>query len=212
MIGVRIVVRDLVGNALTIPYQFNFAVDQHPGYMISGHVHDTGGSGMSKVEFYDGATLKATDSTSPYTYRWSVTSADAGIAIGASLVDTSLDAFRRLEKVNVDGALLTLTEAGRAFRQQNTGGDIIVISTKNFFSPGAGFGAYCTGFCTDLVRDPCFFCEIAGIFESRSGYLVLDGMLDPAVTSRVSSTAMPSYAPRYGTGKVALSLVHWEES
>lgn len=68
---------------------------------------------------------------------------NAGIAIGASLTETSLEAFRRLEKVNVEGALLTLAEAGRILRLQGTGGDIVVISTKNFFSPGAGFGAYC---------------------------------------------------------------------
>jgi NAD(P)-dependent dehydrogenase (short-subunit alcohol dehydrogenase family) len=79
---------------------------------------------------------------------------NAGIAIGAALLDTSLDAFRKLEKVNVDGALLTLTESGRVFKQQNTGGDIIVISTKNFFSPGAGFGAYCAtkSACHQLAR------------------------------------------------------------
>jgi NAD(P)-dependent dehydrogenase (short-subunit alcohol dehydrogenase family) len=79
---------------------------------------------------------------------------NAGIAIGASLMDTSLEAFRKLEKVNVDGALLTLTEAGRILKQQNTGGDIIVISTKNFFAPGAGFGAYCAtkSACHQLAR------------------------------------------------------------
>ncbi len=34
------------------------------------------------------------------------------------------------------------------------------------------FGRNCTGFCTDLVRNPCFPSGIPGIFESRSGYLV----------------------------------------
>ncbi len=68
--------------------------------------------------------------------------ANAGIALVSSLVDLDLDAFRKLEKVNVDGTLLTLAEAGRWLALQGTGGDIVVISTKNVFAPGAHFGAY----------------------------------------------------------------------
>jgi NAD(P)-dependent dehydrogenase (short-subunit alcohol dehydrogenase family) len=67
---------------------------------------------------------------------------NAGIPIISFLKDMDLDAFRKLEKVNVEGALLTLAEAARLFILQGTGGDIIIISTKNVPSPGAGFGAY----------------------------------------------------------------------
>jgi NAD(P)-dependent dehydrogenase (short-subunit alcohol dehydrogenase family) len=67
---------------------------------------------------------------------------NAGIPLVSYLKDTDIDAFRKLEKVNVEGALLTLTEAARLFVLQGTGGDIIIISTKNVPSPGAGFGAY----------------------------------------------------------------------
>ena len=67
---------------------------------------------------------------------------NAGIPLISFLKDIDLDAFRKLEKVNVEGALLTLAEAGRLFILQGIGGDIIVISTKNVPSPGAGFGAY----------------------------------------------------------------------
>src|SRR4026207_1432034 len=35
-------------------------------------------TGLSKVEFYDGATLKTTDTTSPYSYAWPITSANNG--------------------------------------------------------------------------------------------------------------------------------------
>jgi len=35
-----------------------------------------------------------------------------------------------------------LAEAARHFKMQNTGGDVVVVSTKNVFAPGAGFGAY----------------------------------------------------------------------
>lgn len=67
---------------------------------------------------------------------------NAGIAMVAGLMEMELEAFRRLEKVNVEGALLTLAEAGRWMRRQGVGGDVVVISTKNVFAPGAQFGAY----------------------------------------------------------------------
>lgn len=67
---------------------------------------------------------------------------NAGIPLISFLKDIDLEAFRKLEKVNVEGALLTLAEAANLFIAQGIGGDIIVISTKNVPSPGAGFGAY----------------------------------------------------------------------
>jgi rhamnose utilization protein RhaD (predicted bifunctional aldolase and dehydrogenase)/NAD(P)-dependent dehydrogenase (short-subunit alcohol dehydrogenase family) len=67
---------------------------------------------------------------------------NAGIAHVAPLTELGLDAFRKLESVNVEGTLLVLAEAGRHFALQGTGGDIVLISTKNVFAPGAGFGAY----------------------------------------------------------------------
>ncbi|MCX8033204.1 MAG: bifunctional aldolase/short-chain dehydrogenase [Thermoleophilia bacterium] len=67
---------------------------------------------------------------------------NAGIAAVGSLAELSLEKFRRLEQVNVEGTLFVLAEAARLFRAQGTGGDVVVISTKNVFSPGAGFGAY----------------------------------------------------------------------
>jgi rhamnose utilization protein RhaD (predicted bifunctional aldolase and dehydrogenase)/NAD(P)-dependent dehydrogenase (short-subunit alcohol dehydrogenase family) len=68
--------------------------------------------------------------------------ANAGIAHVSPLVDMDLEAFRKIERVNVDGTLTVLAEAGRLFKLQNTGGDIVLISTKNVFAPGAKFGAY----------------------------------------------------------------------
>ncbi len=67
---------------------------------------------------------------------------NAGIALTGPLAGIDLEAFRRLERVNVEGTLLVLAEAGRHFARQNIGGDMILISTKNVFAPGAGFGAY----------------------------------------------------------------------
>lgn len=68
--------------------------------------------------------------------------ANAGIAAVSALADLSLDTFRKLERVNVEGTLLVIAEAARHFKLQGTGGDIVLVSTKNVFSPGAKFGAY----------------------------------------------------------------------
>jgi len=67
---------------------------------------------------------------------------NAGIAHVSPLSSMDVEAFRRLERVNIDGTLLVLAECGRHFARQGTGGDIVLISTKNVFAPGAKFGAY----------------------------------------------------------------------
>lgn len=65
-----------------------------------------------------------------------------GIALVSSIEEMDTEAFRRLSRVNVEGTLRVLQAAGRHFRVQGTGGDIVLISTKNVFAPGASFGAY----------------------------------------------------------------------
>jgi rhamnose utilization protein RhaD (predicted bifunctional aldolase and dehydrogenase)/NAD(P)-dependent dehydrogenase (short-subunit alcohol dehydrogenase family) len=67
---------------------------------------------------------------------------NAGMAMVMSLEQMDLGAFQRVERVNTEGTLLLLREAARHFRLQGTGGDIILVSTKNVFMPGAKFGAY----------------------------------------------------------------------
>jgi NAD(P)-dependent dehydrogenase (short-subunit alcohol dehydrogenase family) len=67
---------------------------------------------------------------------------NAGRALVSSLEDMKVEGFRQLDRVNTEGTLLMLSEAGRHFRYQGIGGDIVLVSTKNVFAPGAGFGAY----------------------------------------------------------------------
>ena len=67
---------------------------------------------------------------------------NAGIAHVSPLAELAIEAYRKLERVNVEGTLNLISEAGRFFRRQGTGGDIVLVSTKNVFAPGAGFGAY----------------------------------------------------------------------
>jgi len=67
---------------------------------------------------------------------------NAGIAHVSSLKDMDIAIFQKLEKINVEGTLLVFKEMARFFEEQGTGGDIMLISTKNVFAPGATFGAY----------------------------------------------------------------------
>jgi NAD(P)-dependent dehydrogenase (short-subunit alcohol dehydrogenase family) len=67
---------------------------------------------------------------------------NAGVAHVSKLEEMDLEAFRRLERINVEGALLLLQAMARHFRLQGTGGDVVLISTKNVLAPGASFGAY----------------------------------------------------------------------
>ncbi len=67
---------------------------------------------------------------------------NAGLAHVSSLENMEMASFQRLHRVNVEGTLLLLSAAARHFRAQGTGGDVVLISTKNVFAPGADFGAY----------------------------------------------------------------------
>ncbi len=65
-----------------------------------------------------------------------------GAALVSGLADLTLESFRRLEQINAEGTLLLLGQASRHFKYQGTGGDVVLVSTKNVFAPGAKFGAY----------------------------------------------------------------------
>ncbi len=67
---------------------------------------------------------------------------NAGMAMVSSLAEMELERFRLLERVNTEGTLTVLAEAARFFPRQGIGGDIVLVSTKNVFAPGARFGAY----------------------------------------------------------------------
>jgi NAD(P)-dependent dehydrogenase (short-subunit alcohol dehydrogenase family) len=67
---------------------------------------------------------------------------NAGLAHVSGLAEMDVEAFSRVERVNTHGTLLLLQAAARHFETQATGGDIVLVSTKNVFAPGARFGAY----------------------------------------------------------------------
>ncbi|MFZ5563320.1 MAG: bifunctional aldolase/short-chain dehydrogenase [Thermodesulfobacteriota bacterium] len=67
---------------------------------------------------------------------------NAGIAHVATIENLEPAAFNRVVSVNLAGTFNTIKASVPVFRRQGTGGNIIVISTKNVFDPGAAFGAY----------------------------------------------------------------------
>lgn len=88
------------------------------------------------------SVTEALDATYTRYGRLDILVHNAGIAHVSTIVDMDIERFQLLEKVNVDGTLIVLKEAGRRMIDRGRGGDIVIMSTKNVPSPSAGFGAY----------------------------------------------------------------------
>lgn len=67
---------------------------------------------------------------------------NAGIATVGLVQDLTMDDWQRSLDVNATGHFLIAREAVKVMREQNIGGSIIFIGTKNVPSPGKEFGAY----------------------------------------------------------------------
>ncbi|MFO8047974.1 MAG: bifunctional aldolase/short-chain dehydrogenase [Desulfosudaceae bacterium] len=67
---------------------------------------------------------------------------NAGTAYVATIEDIDPEKFQKVLSVNLMGCFNAIKAAVPVFRRQAGGGDIIVISSKNVFDPGAAFGAY----------------------------------------------------------------------
>jgi len=67
---------------------------------------------------------------------------NAGIAHVARIEDLDPDKLDQVVGVNLKGTFTTIKAAIPIFRRQGTGGNIVVISSKNVFDPGAAFSAY----------------------------------------------------------------------
>jgi rhamnulose-1-phosphate aldolase/alcohol dehydrogenase len=66
----------------------------------------------------------------------------AGTALAGRLAELDLDDFEATVSVNMTGTFLTVREGLRQLGLQGTGGNIVIVSSKNVFAPGAEFGAY----------------------------------------------------------------------
>jgi len=67
---------------------------------------------------------------------------NAGIAHVARIEDLEPQQLDRVIDVNFKGTFNTIKAAIPVFKRQGTGGNVVVISSKNVFDPGAAFGAY----------------------------------------------------------------------
>jgi len=67
---------------------------------------------------------------------------NAGIAHVARIEDLDPDKLDNVIAVNLKGTFNTIKASIPVFKRQGTGGNIVVISSKNVFDPGAAFGAY----------------------------------------------------------------------
>ncbi len=67
---------------------------------------------------------------------------NAGIAHVAKIEDLDPIKFRQVIDVNLMGTFHLLKASIPIFKRQGTGGNIVVVSSKNVFDPGAAFGAY----------------------------------------------------------------------
>jgi len=67
---------------------------------------------------------------------------NAGVAHVAKIEDMDTEKLDQVVAVNLKGTYTVIKATIPVFRRQGTGGNIIVISSKNVFDPGAAFGAY----------------------------------------------------------------------
>jgi NAD(P)-dependent dehydrogenase (short-subunit alcohol dehydrogenase family) len=68
--------------------------------------------------------------------------ANAGTSDRTQIADLSLETWRQVHAVNLDGAFLTCREAARRFIAQGTGGSMIIVSSMISRYGGVGQGAY----------------------------------------------------------------------
>jgi NAD(P)-dependent dehydrogenase (short-subunit alcohol dehydrogenase family) len=67
---------------------------------------------------------------------------NAGIAHVAKIEDLAPEILDRVVAVNLKGTFIVIKAGIPVFRRQGTGGNIVVVSSKNVFAPGAAFSAY----------------------------------------------------------------------
>ena len=67
---------------------------------------------------------------------------NAGIAHVATIETLAPETFEKVIAVNLMGVFNIIKASIPIFKRQGTGGNIILVSSKNVFDPGAAFGAY----------------------------------------------------------------------
>jgi 3(or 17)beta-hydroxysteroid dehydrogenase len=85
---------------------------------------------------------RATAATLERWGRLDVLVANAGISFASPVVDMSLDDWRRVLAVNLDGVFLGTREALRAMRAVGRGGSIVIVSSASGIKAAPGASAY----------------------------------------------------------------------
>lgn len=89
-----------------------------------------------------GQTEKALEQISRKTGGIDILVPNAGIAHVARLEELDPKKFDQVIAVNLKGVFNVIKASVPIFKLQGTGGNIVVVSSKNVFDPGASFGAY----------------------------------------------------------------------
>lgn len=67
---------------------------------------------------------------------------NAGIGVTGTLAELTRDQWDSALRINLTSGFLLTREAMRVLEEQDAGGSLVYVASKNAFGPGAGFGAY----------------------------------------------------------------------
>lgn len=76
--------------------------------------------------------------------RLDVLVANAGVSFAKPISEMSLEEWRRVHAVNLDGAFLGTKYAVRAMREMGNGGSIVIVSSASGIKASGGASAYCS--------------------------------------------------------------------
>jgi rhamnulose-1-phosphate aldolase/alcohol dehydrogenase len=87
---------------------------------------------------------------------------NAGLALAADLVDTTIEAWKQNFNVLGLGYFLVVREAIRLLQRQDSGGSLIFVASKNALVAGKGAAAYSAAKATELHLARCVAEEVGG--------------------------------------------------
>lgn len=113
---------------------------------VAGRIRERGGDAHARVldvrleEEWEAAISEVVD-------RWGgldVLVASAGISFAKPVWEMSLEEWRHVHAINLDGAFLGIKHAVRAMKEQDRGGSIVLVSSASGLKATGGAAAYCS--------------------------------------------------------------------